>query len=195
MKFNDKQSEQRVLEKTVELLFRRGIRGWNMDQLAAEAGLAKNTLYRIIGSKEQLIERVTLDYCRRGHLRMVEIMDREDGYLEALEAMAEEFPEHMNSIYADFLQDVFLEYPGLEKAVRSYRDEMTMRITDFIRRGIVEGYLREDLQPESVFELLQAIILFFVKASFKGPELSGRIREGFRCLLYGIVPHQPGPSN
>ena len=193
MKFNDKRSEQQVLEKTAELLFRRGIRGWNMDELAAEAGLAKNTLYRIIGSKEQLIERVILDYSRRGHSRIVAIIDRECGYMETLQAIAEEYPEHMNSLYADFLRDIFLEYPDMEKTVRSYRDEMTTRITDFIRRGIVEGYLRADLQPEAVFELLQAIILFFMKAGFKGPELSGRIREGFYCILYGVVPRQPDP--
>lgn len=190
MKFNDKQSEQRVLDKTAELLSRRGIRGWNMDQLAAEAGLAKNTLYRIIGSKEQLVERVMLNYCRSGHLRIIKIIDREDGYMETLKSIVEEYPEHMNSLYADFFQEVFLEYPSLEKSVRSYRDEMTIRITDFIRRGIAEGELREDLQAESVFELLQAIILFFMQAGFKGPELSGRIREGFYCILYGVVPRR-----
>ena len=190
MKFNDKQSEQRVLDKTAELLSRRGIRGWNMDQLAAEAGLAKNTLYRIIGSKEQLIERVMLNYCRSGHLRIINIIDREDGYMETLKAIMDEYPEHMNSLYADFFQEVFLEYPSLEKSMRSYRDEMTIRITDFIRRGIAEGYLRENLQAESVFELLQAIILFFVQTGFKGPELSGKIHEGFYCILYGIVPRQ-----
>lgn len=191
MKFNNKQSEQQVLKKAAEFLFRHGIRGWNMDQLAAEAGLAKNTLYRIIGSKEQLIERVILDYCRSGHSRIIEIIDRENGYMETLKAIVEEYPEHMNSLYADFLQEVLLEYPGLEKAVRSYRDEMTTRITDFIRRGIVEGYLREALQPETVFELLQAIILFYIKAGFNGLDLSGKIREGFCCILYGIAPHRP----
>jgi AcrR family transcriptional regulator len=190
VKFNDKHSEQRVLDKTAELLFRRGIKGWNMDQLSAEAGLAKNTLYRMIGSKEQLIERVILDYCRRGHLQMVGMIKREAGYLETLEVIAKEFPEHMNSLYADFMQEVFLEYPGVEKTVRGYRDDMTGQITDFIRRGIAEGYLREDLQPELLFELLQAMILSFVQAGFKGAELSGRIHEGFRCLLYGVVlPH------
>lgn len=188
MKFNDKESEQRVLEKTADLLSRRGIRGWNMDQLAAEAGLAKNTLYRIIGSKEQLIERVILDYCRSGHLRIVRIIDREGGYLETLQAIVEEYPEHLNSLYADFFQEVFLEYPGLERAVRSYRDEMTTQITDFLRLGIEAGYLRKDLKAESVFELLQAISLFFIKSGLKGSELSGMIREGYCCILYGVVP-------
>ncbi|SHJ76747.1 transcriptional regulator, TetR family [Anaerocolumna jejuensis DSM 15929] len=189
MKFNDKQSEIRVLEKTAELLSRRGIRGWNMDELAAEAGLAKNTLYRIIGSKEKLIERVVLEYCHRGLSRMIEIIDHGEDYMQTMETIAAEFPEHMNRLYADFLYEVLMEYPNLEKAVRSHRDELTMEITEFIRRGIEEGYLKKDIQPESVFEYLQAIILFFVKSGLKGKELSEKIHGGFNCLIYGIVRH------
>ncbi|SET55032.1 transcriptional regulator, TetR family [Lacrimispora sphenoides] len=187
MKFNDKQNEQRVLEKTAEFLSRRGIRGWNMDELAAESGLAKNTLYRIIGSKEKLIERVVLEYCNRGHSRMTDIIDHGNDYMETLEIVAAEFPKHMNSLYADFLLEVFLEYPNLEKVVRNHRDELTESITEFIRRGVTEGYLRKDIQPELAFELLQAIILFFVKSGLKGKELSEKIHQGFRCLIYGIV--------
>ncbi len=187
MKFNDQQSEQRVLEKAGEFLSRRGIRGWNMDELSAEAGLAKNTLYRIIGSKEKLIEHVVLENCYRGLSKMAEIIDREDSYMNTLEIIAAEFPEHMNNLYADFLFEVLLEYPNLEKVVRSHRDEMTVKITDFLYRGMTEGYLRKDIQPELVFEFLQAIVLFFVKSGIKGKELSDKIHEGFRSLIYGIV--------
>jgi len=187
VKFNDKQNERRVLDKTAELLLRRGIRGWNMDQLAAESGLAKNTLYRIIGSKEQLIERVIIDRCRMGMVRMVEIIDREEDYLETLEAMADEFPQYMNTLYGDFLYEIFLEYPHLENAISSHRNELSEHFTDYLKRGIDEGYLREDLQPEMMFEFLQAIILFFVNKGLKGPEQAERIHEGFRCLLYGAV--------
>ena len=79
------------------------------------------------------------------------------------------------------------EYPNLEKAVRSHRDEMTLKIIDFIKRGIEEGYLRKDIHPELAFEFLQAIILFFVKSGFKGKELVEKIHEGFRCLIFGMV--------
>lgn len=187
MKYNDKQSEQRVLEKTAELLSNRGIRGWNMDQLAAETGLAKNTLYRIIGSKEELIERVTLNQCRSVHLRIVNVINRETSYMKTLEIIVDEYPEHM-SLYTNFFREVFLEYPRLEKTVRGYSDELKVRIIQFLERGIDEGYLRADLKAESVFEILQAISLFYIKAGAKDTELATKVREGFHCLLYGVVP-------
>ena len=187
MKYNDKENEQRVLEKTAELLSNRGIKGWNMDQLASETGLAKNTLYRIIGSKEELIERVTLNRCRSVHLRIVNVINREDSYMKTLEAIADEYPEHMR-IYTNFFQEVFLEYPRLEKIVRGYSDELKVRIIQFIERGIDEGYLRGDLKAGTVFEILQAISLFYIKTGAKDLELASKIREGFRCLFYGVVP-------
>ena len=96
----------------------------------------------------------------------------------------------MNSLYADFLYEVLQEYPNLEKGVRSHRDEMTVKITDFIKRGMSEGYLRKEVHPEPAFELLQAIILFFVKSGLKGKELVEKIHEGFRCLIFGMVLQQ-----
>ncbi len=190
MKINDQQNEERILAKTSELLSRHGIRGWNMDELAAEAGLAKNTLYRIIVSKEKLIEQVVMGYSLRALSRVNEIIDRENNYLEALAAVAAEFSEDRNILYADFLEDVFLEYPGIEKTIQSHRDEMTARITDFIWRGVTMGYLKKDVHPEFVFEIVMAISLFFIKSGFKGKDLSDRIHEGLLCLLYGIVQQQ-----
>ncbi|MDD4803094.1 MAG: TetR/AcrR family transcriptional regulator [Syntrophomonas sp.] len=187
MKFNDKQSEERVLEKAADLLVRRGVRGCNMEQLAAESGLAKNTLYRIIGSKEQLIESVVLSRYRFMKTKMVEIINQEGDYLQTLETMADEFAVYINTFYGDFFHEVFREYPGIEKTVRRQQDEMTTRIIEYLRRGITEGYLRKDLEPESMFKYLQAIILFFVDSELKGSEQSLKIREGFGCLLYGAA--------
>ena len=45
----------KILQKTVELLQKHSVHGWNMDELSEQAGLSKNTLYKIIGSKEELM--------------------------------------------------------------------------------------------------------------------------------------------
>ncbi|MEA5015284.1 MAG: hypothetical protein VB099_12040 [Candidatus Limiplasma sp.] len=82
---------------------------------------------------------------------MAEIIEQENSHMETLNTVAAEFPACMNSLYADFLREIFLEYPGLEKVVRSHRDEMTARLTQeplftFIvhrRHGFVKTSLQD----------------------------------------------------
>ena len=50
-----------VYEVARKFIFEMDIRAWSMDMLAAEADITKRTLYRIVPSKESLVEEVMLE--------------------------------------------------------------------------------------------------------------------------------------
>lgn len=187
MKVDDEQIRQRILERTAQLIENRGLKGWNMDRLAEEVGLAKNTLYKIIGSKEALVEKVIIGYIRGVQSRIVEVIRRGDDYIKTLEKLTAEFPELLNSIQADSMQEIFLEYPSIQKAVREHQDELTNSILEFIRAGIKQGVLRSDVKPYFIFELLRAQVMYHIGSGAKGQELSERISLSFQCLFYGLM--------
>lgn len=186
MKINDRQIELRIQERAAQVIFSRGIKGWSMDQLAADVGLAKNTLYKIINSKEELIEKVIIGYIHSVQSRLAEIISNEENYLTALEKMSAEFPHMLNSLYADSMQEIFLEYPSIEKQVWEHQDELTHKIIDFFNKGIEHGILRRDAQAEFIFEIMQALLLHFIKSGAKGPELAGKIRLTLNFLINGL---------
>ncbi|MHC1685067.1 MAG: TetR/AcrR family transcriptional regulator [Clostridiaceae bacterium] len=186
MKFNDVNIELRILEKTSELIFKRGIKGWNMDQLSKEAGVAKNTLYKIIGSKEVLIEKIILKYIRNIQEEIVSIISNEKEHLVALEKVIVLFPNLMNNNYTDLMQEVFVEYPAIEISVRNHQDEITNRIIEFIDKCIEEGIIRADITKEFMFEMLQALVLHFIKDSDKGEDISKELVLSFNCLINGV---------
>jgi AcrR family transcriptional regulator len=186
MKVNDKNIEERILERTASLIGRMGLKGWNMDTLASEVGLAKNTLYKIIGSKEELVERVAKRNIRSVQTRLVEIIEGEGEYLDVLKGMTEEFPRLLNAVGADSMRDIFLEYPAVEKAVRVHQDEMTGRVLGFIETGIERGILRGDVTAGFVFDLLRAIVIFHIGSGSVGDELGKRIGLSLDCLFNGL---------
>jgi hypothetical protein len=140
----------------------------------------------MIGSKEDLIEKVVLGYIRSVQIKMVEIINSESDYFTALEKVTGVFPEFMNSLYTDSMQEIFAEYPRVERSVRNHRDDMTRSIVLFIKSGADSGVLRKDINPEFVFEIFQAIVIHYVKSGHKGQDMSQRISEAFRCMIYGI---------
>lgn len=186
MKFNDVNIEQRVVEKTSDLIFRKGIKGWNMDQLSEEAGLAKNTLYKIIGSKEVLIEKVVIRFITSVQKQLVSVINEEEDYLRAFQKVINLFPELLNNLHTDFMQEIFIEYPYVEKSVRTHQDEITKSIINFIGKGIDEGIIRNDITKEFLFEMLRALVLHYIKCGAKGEELSEKLAISFSCIIDGV---------
>jgi len=186
MKVHDKVIEERILERTAVLINRLGLKGWSMDILAADVGIAKNTLYKIIKSKEELVERVARRNIRSVQLRLAEIVEEEGDYLDVLKNLINEFPLLLKGVSADSMRQMFLEYPAVEKAVRLHQDELTDRIIGFIGKGIEAGLLRGDVTAEFIFDLLRAIVIFQIGSGAVGDELSKRVELSFDCLLFGL---------
>lgn len=186
MKFNDKNIENRILTQVSQLIFEKGVKGWNMDQLSEKAGLAKNTLYRIIGKKEDLIKRVVIDYIRQVQKQLTPILSNKDDYIDSLQRLIRIFPELLDSFYTDHMKTIFLEYPSIELAVLEHKDEITASIIRFIAWGVEQQKLKADLNPEALFELLQAIVMQYSKYGYDKLTIQERLETAFGYIINGI---------
>ncbi|OGP52889.1 MAG: hypothetical protein A2Y65_05910 [Deltaproteobacteria bacterium RBG_13_52_11] len=186
MKVSNSILEQKIADRARDYIFQRGVLGWSMDQLAADTGIAKNTLYKIVSSKEDLVLKVVINYVQATQAQLVALIEHEPDYLTALEKMIVIFPALVGGHATNAFQDVFNEYPSVEESVYSHRDMLTNKVIGFLETGISRGILRSDLQADFIFSMLQALILYFMKSTNHGSELSERLSLAFRCLLEGI---------
>jgi len=186
MKYNDKNIEQKVLSNVSELLYEKGVKGWNMDQLSLRSGLAKNTLYRIIGSKEDVICKVVINHIKITHIQLARIMETEKDYLLALGKIVNQFPKLMNPMYFEYIQGIFDEYPKVETIVIERRNELTQNLISFIKTGIEEKKLRQNINPESLVELLQSIVISYIRLGYKGSEMTEKLSEALDYIVNGI---------
>ncbi len=186
-KIDDEQFEQRIREKTVELITRYGATGWNMDRLAAETGTSRNTLYKIIGSREKLIETVFIDYIRSVQENIAAVISRDGGYVETLHEIIEAFSRNFSSPFTAALGGIFLEFPSIEKKVREHQDRITNRIIGFLQLGIDRGIIREDVTAGFIFDTLRAVVIYSLTSGLKGEALVEKLSRSFHCLAYGFI--------
>jgi len=186
MKAKDSNIRERVIHCAGEYVLQRGIRGWNMDQLAAAAGITKRTLYKIIVSKEELIEKIVLGFIRSVQERIGEILAAEGDFSSAMEKLVSEFPLLVNSMSSRSMQEIFLEYPSIEKRVFEQRDELTGELQAFFKRGIRNGFIRRDVDPAFILQLFQAVVMYFIRFDDRGNKHSEKFRLAFDCLINGI---------
>ena len=176
----------KVKDLAFELIHAKGVRGWCMSDLARKAGLAKNTLYKIAGSKEGLIERLVIDQLARTLTLLVSIIESEKEYRPAARRVLSEAPGYLAAAPRLAFREIFLEYPAIEKNTGQYREKANLALRDFLRKGMVEGDIRNDVTPDFLIDLIQGIVDHYLGSGLSGEALQDTLTKAFRCLREGV---------
>jgi AcrR family transcriptional regulator len=148
---------KRVWAQARTFLAERGLRGWNVDLLAEASGVAKNTLYRIIGSREQLLETLYRESAAESHRRLREIVESEESYLDRLQQICDHFTlifRHWPVVRTGELQR---EYPALEELINSAEQELHNELREFLEAGRERGDLRRDITADFMLQLMLSL--------------------------------------
>lgn len=144
--------DERLLDAALAQLVRSGFEGLRVDDVAAEAGVAKTTLYRRWPSKERLVA----DVMRRMYLDNVQAEDH--GSLRAdLIALVRESYELLFTGPGRVIEDLVRESGGsreLADVVRSTTDARRRAFHHAMNRAVARGELGPDVDHGLVIDLL-----------------------------------------
>lgn len=185
MKYKDQKIIERLHKKAREMILNRGIKGWNMGTLAAEAGIAKSTLYRIIDSKEELILGIIIENMQRIEVDLKKILldDENEDLIEKVSALAS---ENVPLLFGTYLNEALLEYPELEDKVKENEENIQQAVLMFLKHGQTRGQIKMNIDLLTVFELIMGTILQFVRIGYSGDELSRKLNNSFKYIFDGI---------
>lgn len=186
MKINKTEIQSMVLDRAKDLITKRGLRGWNMADLARESGLAKNTLYKIVGSKEQLVENVVMTQMKTTYSYIIGVMEEEGDYIPAMTRLTENSPEFLVVNRRVILKDIFLEYPAIETKAAAYQAEALKTIADFMRKGMNEGLIRNDVEPEFLIDLVSGVIDHYTGSGQPDELVKKSMSTAFKILTEGV---------
>src|SRR5258706_12478852 len=107
-------SAQRIVTAAREHFFAHGLRSVTMDDLAAELGMSKKTLYAEFPSKTDLLRAVVLDKINNVEADLEHIMvQRSANALAALQQLLACMQRHTEEIQPPFVRDIRREAPEL----------------------------------------------------------------------------------
>ena len=140
--------------------FAHGFRGVTMDDLAAELGMSKKTLYAHFRSKPELVQAVILAKAAEveSELGRIEAEHASD-FAEALREMLSCFQRHAQEIQPTFVRDMRQSAPDLFKTVEARRAALIQRyFGKLFEDGRRAGMVRKDLPPQLAIEILLGAI-------------------------------------
>lgn len=180
-------TERAVLDATRAVLGEVGFAGLTVEGVAARAGVAKTTIYRRYRSKTDLalgllLEMVgevsTRPYTGDTAAELVALVDR------TVELM-------QTSVMGGIMKGLVSEVAADPQLAEVYRGQVVTRrqadVTELVERGKARGELREDLDPETVTDLLLGPIYyrFFLSGSPMDAGFGGRL---ITTLMPSLAP-------
>ncbi len=177
---------QEMIDKVArEYIFHYGVKGWNMDEFAKEAGITKRTLYNYVGSKEQLIENTLLDYIREIQNKLGKEFENVPDFETGIEKVLDIYPQMIMKMDSRVVQEILKNYPSIEETVVKERQSFTQDILKFVERGQEEGRVDESYDSTTILQVLQSLIIYYIKNQ---PEhIESKVKKSISIVMYGII--------
>jgi len=182
--------QERIKQKADELFRRYGIRSVTMDDIAAQLGMSKKTIYQYYADKDQLVDAVALEEIKFSQDSCLTNADAADNAIEEI-FMVMEFVEVMfRNMNPSMLYDLEKYHPGGYRKFLEHKNKFIYEmVKKNIERGIAEELYRAEIDVEILtrYRLESMMMAFnpglFPSAKFNLVKLQHELLEHF---LYGV---------
>jgi AcrR family transcriptional regulator len=142
-----------ILEAASSLFRKLGIRSISMDEIAAELGMSKKTIYQYVENKTELVEKV-LEYYTHSSNACIDAIAGNMNAIDVLMQVSEKVSEEISSANPIMLFDLQKYYPSLHRSfVAQKKEHVYQRIKENMEQGMKEGIYREGLDVELIAKL------------------------------------------
>ena len=148
--------KERILETAMQAFIERGVKAVKMDDIATKLTISKRTLYEIYTDKEQLLFEGIKKYDESKRLKLQQYAAQGHSVIDIiLEAYRMKIKE-IRMVNPTFYIDI-MKYPRVEQFIRENNERMRHNSVEFMKRGVKEGFLRENVNYEMIPFMFDAI--------------------------------------
>lgn len=151
--------KDRIIIRAAALFMRNGIKSVSMDDIAADLGMSKKTLYKTFTNKDEIVLGVMSTHLCQAQGECAHFASSAtDAVREMLDISAWADREFSN-IHPSIFHDLRKYYPTAWTLFSEHKSTFILdQITKNLRRGIAEGLFRADLDVEVLARLNLALI-------------------------------------
>lgn len=180
----DQAATRRVVAVARRQFLAHGFRSVSMDDLAAELGMSKKTLYVAFPSKDALIEAVLKDKFREVEADLGQLAKGQAADVEiVLHRLLDCVQRHTAEIQPAFVRDIGRETPELFQMVEQKRRELIRRyFGGLFEDGKKSGAIRSDIPTHLIIEILLGAVQSIMNPT-KLVELGLTVEQGYASII------------
>jgi AcrR family transcriptional regulator len=157
------EAKERILVKTHELFNRYGIRSVSMDDIAAQLGMSKKTLYQYYTDKDELVNAVFDEILATNKSQCLECNKKGENAIHEVFLSFDVVEEMLKTMNPSVLFDMQKYHPSAFKKFDEFRNGFLYKIIrSNLERGIKEELYREDIDTDVLSRYrLHSVVLSF----------------------------------
>ena len=185
------EAKERILEKTHDLFNRYGIRSVSMDDIAAQLGMSKKTLYQYYADKDELVNAVFSKVLDVNKSECISCKQKGENPIQEIFLSFDMVEEMLTTMNPAVLFDIQKYHPSAFRKFLDYKNNFLYKmISANLKEGVAEELYRDDID----IEILTRFRLYTVMLSFDSevfPTNKGSLvyieQQLLEHFLYGIA--------
>ena len=138
--------KERIQHKAAELFKRYGIRSVTMDEIAAQLGISKKTIYQFYSDKDALVQDIFKDITDQNKKKCTQFRNIAENAIHEQYLAAESAQEIFHDMNTSVLFDLNRFHPNVFAEFEKFKKQFLFNIIrENIVRGIKEGLFRKDI--------------------------------------------------
>lgn len=157
------ETKERIICKAQDLFFRYGFKSVSMDDIAANAGVSKKTIYRFFSDKDALINEIFGIEIKQNEIRCVLQQNQSNDAIHENFLSLEDLNELLNKMNPLLMHELEKYYPATHQKFLSHKNKFFLEIIKSnLQRGIKEGLYRPDINIDilSMFRISSVFLVF-----------------------------------
>ena len=192
MKTGNQIVEKQIYDNVWTLLNKYGHKGWNMDDLARMSGVAKNTLYKIVGNKEALLAKVVFSV-QDEYTAVLKQATNEDKPLQALYSLTERIPLIFEKYDIASIRELLVQYPKLAAEYNEREERMTDALIALYEKGLDEGFVRKDIDVRFLSTLQRIVREQLIENAESAEEMAHNLKNALIIIIEGVLVRENKP--
>ncbi|MCB9262937.1 MAG: TetR/AcrR family transcriptional regulator [Flavobacteriales bacterium] len=148
-----------IVEKSLQMFMRFGIKSVSMDDISQELGISKKTLYQYVADKKELV-RLSLQHHLESDSEVCSsVMESTENAIQQLLDLARHLAMHFKELNPSTIYDIQKYYPSCWKLFHEHREGFILnQVSRNLERGIKSGLYRKEINPEMVSRIYISLI-------------------------------------
>jgi len=150
---------QRILQAAEERFRIEGYQRVSMDELAADLGMSKKTIYKHFRGKDALMTQIARQAMQQVEQRVSEIVASDASFVDKLTTLLPLIGRQYVRLSRILKKDLARHAPNIWKEIEAFRRvQATTKIYPMLKAAKAEGVLRPEVSPELFFLLFLTAI-------------------------------------
>lgn len=185
------EAKERILVKSHELFNRYGIRSVSMDDIAAQLGMSKKTLYQYYTDKDDLVNAVFDIVLTTNKSQCTDCIKKGENAIHEVFLSFDMVEEMLKNMNPSLMFDMQKYHPSAFKKFDDFRNGFLYKVIKAnLERGIREELYREDIDTDILSRYrLHSVLLSFNQEVFPSNKsnLAYIEQQLLECFLYGLA--------